>query len=289
MPSSTELSVHLKQALEQAIEKFVANDVGSPRRNAETLMMFTLGCDRAYLYAHPERGLTNDEAERYEQVVSERARGKPSQYITGHQEFWGLDLIVTPAVLIPRPETEHIIEATLELARTGGEVPLRIVDIGTGSGCVALALAHELPEAQVHAVDISEEALEVARINCERLDMGSRVELRQSDLLSAFSDSERFDFIVCNPPYVSELKPETVQKQVREFEPRMAVFAGATGLEAYERLIPQARERLAPGGWLVMEIGYSIENDVRALLAGWSEIRVKLDLQGIPRVIAARL
>src|SRR5690242_10732855 len=159
VPSSTELSVQLKQALDQAIERFIANDVGSPRLNAETLMMFTLGCDRAYLYAHPERELTNDEAERYEQVVSERAYGKPSQYITGHQEFWGLDLIVTPAVLIPRPETEHSVEATLELARERGSAKLRIVDIGTGSGCIALALAHELPEAQIHAADISEGAL----------------------------------------------------------------------------------------------------------------------------------
>jgi release factor glutamine methyltransferase len=290
VPSSTkQLSVQLKPALDQAIQKFIANDVGSPRLNAETLMMFTLGCDRAYLYAHPERELTNDEAERYEQVVSERARGKPSQYVTGHQEFWGLDLIVTPAVLIPRPETEHIVEATLELVRTIGEAPLRIVDVGTGSGCIALALAHELPYAEIHAGDISDQALEVARINCERLNMGSRVELRQSDLLSGFVENAKFDFIVCNPPYVSELKPETVQKQVREFEPHVAVFSGPTGLETYQRLIPQARERLAPGGWLVMEIGYSIENEVRALLAGWSEVRVKPDLQGIPRVIAARM
>jgi release factor glutamine methyltransferase len=150
-------------------------------------------------------------------------------------------------------------------------------------------LAHELPEAQIYAADISEDTLEVARINCERLNMGNRVELRHSDLLSGFAENDEFDFIVCNPPYVSELKPETVQKQVREFEPRTAVFSGPTGMEIYERLVPQARQRLAPGGWLVMEIGYSIENDVRALLAGWSEIRVKPDLQGIPRVIAARL
>lgn len=288
MPSSTKLAVQLKQALDQAIEKFINNEVGSPRLNAETLMMFTLDCDRAYLYAHPERALSNDEAERYEQIVSERASGKPSQYITGHQEFWGLDLIVTPAVLIPRPETEHIVEATLELA-PNRSAPLRIVDLGTGSGCIALALGHELPQATICAADISEEALEVARINCEHLNMASRIELRRSDLLNAFAESDKFDFIVCNPPYVSELKPETVQKQVREFEPRVAVFSGPTGLEAYERLIPQARDRLAPGGWLVMEIGYSIENDVRALLQGWTEIRVKADLQGIPRVIAARL
>lgn len=288
VPSSTKLAVQLKQALDHAIEKFIAHEVVSPRLNAETLMMFALSCDRAYLYAHPERELSNDQAARYEQAVNERARGKPAQYITGHQEFWGLDLIVTPAVLIPRPETEHVVEATLELVRDRS-APLRIADIGAGSGCIALALAHELPQAQISAADISEEALEIARINCQRLNMASRIELHRSDLLSGFAENETFDFIVCNPPYVSELKPETVQKQVREFEPRVAVFSGPSGLEAYERLIPQAREHLAPGGWLVMEIGYSIENDVRALLTGWSEVRVKPDLQGIPRVVAARL
>jgi release factor glutamine methyltransferase len=282
-------AVNLGTALHAAIEELEAHDVGSPRLNAETLLMFTLGCDRAYLYAHPERGLTADEAERYASAIAERARGRPSQYITGHQEFWGLDFIVTPAVLIPRPETEHSVEMVLELAKARAAEALQIADIGTGSGCIALALAHELPNAEIEACDISTDALEIARLNAERLDLSKRVHFRQSDLLSDFSGAEKYDFIVCNPPYVSELKPETVQRQVREYEPKIAVFSGKSGLEIYERLIPQARAHLNPGGWLVMEIGFSIENEVRSLLAGWPEIVVKPDLQGIPRVLAARL
>ena len=278
--------MQLKQALQRAIKELTANDVGSPRLNAETLLMFTLACDRAYLYAHPERELTPAEAGRYAQVVIERASGKPSQYIIGHQEFWGLDFLVSPAVLIPRPETEHIIEAVLELV-PDRNTTVRIMDVGTGSGCLALTLAHEYPRAEVHATDISSEALEIARINRERLDL-SRVKFHHCDLLEGLDDEGRFDLIVCNPPYVSEAQPEKVQRQVREFEPKVAVFAGPSGLEIYRRLIPQASDHLAKGGWLVMEIGFSIEAAVRELLAGWPEPRTRNDLQGIPRVIVAR-
>ncbi len=281
--------VTLRQALAAAIAELTANAVGSPRLNAETLLMFTLGCDRAYLYAHPERALTPEEASRYRAAVRERSTGKPAQYITGHQEFWGLDLVVSPAVLIPRPETEHVVETVLDLAR--GVARPRIVDVGTGSGCIALALAGELPEAEIEAVDISAEALEIAKANAARLQLEQRVRFRRSDLLQSFlvaGETERFDFVVSNPPYVPEDEPEKVQREVREFEPRVAVFAGPNGMTAYERLIPQAREVLKPGGWLAVEIGFSIEAPVRALLAGWSEVRVIPDLQGIPRVVAAR-
>src|SRR5262249_38740888 len=151
--------------------------VGSARLNAETLLMFTLGVDRAHLLAHPERELTSDESARYEAAVAERARGVPTQYITGHQEFWGLDFLVTPAVLIPRPETEHLIEAVLPLAR--GKQSPRIVDLGTGSGCVAVSLASELPEAIIEATDESAAALEIARANAARLGMAKRVAFRQ--------------------------------------------------------------------------------------------------------------
>jgi len=278
--------MRLKQTLQRAIENLTAHDVGSPRLNAETLLMFTLGCDRAYLYAHPERELSAEESERYSQVVGERANGKPSQYIIGHQEFWGLDFLVSPAVLIPRPETEHLIEAVLELAPDRAS-SLHIIDVGTGSGCLALTLAHEFPNAEVHGTDISNDALEIARINRERLDLG-RVKFHHCDLLEGLDGEGRFDLIISNPPYVSEAEPEKVQRQVREFEPKVAVFAGPTGLEIYRRLIPQAAGFLVPGGWLLMEIGFSIEAQVRELLQGWSEIRTRNDLQGIPRVIAAR-
>jgi release factor glutamine methyltransferase len=278
----------LKQAVDAAHDLFLKHDVPSPRLNAELLLMFVLDRDRAYLYAHPERALNAEEQSQYDEVVRERARGCPTQYITGHQEFWGLDLIVSPSVLIPRPETEHVVETVLELvSRRDPWQRLRLVDVGTGSGCIALALATELPMAEIHACDISEEALEIARINAARLRLGYRILVRRSDLLSIYA-GEQFDFVVCNPPYVGELEADKVQKQVREFEPKNAVFSGQEGMEIYQQLIPQAHTVLNPGGWLVMEIGYSAEEKVKALLSGWSDVRTTADLQGIPRVIAAR-
>ena len=280
--------MQLKQAVDSAYELFVANDVPSPRLNAELLLMFVLGQERAYLYAHPERELTAEEQDRYDEVIRERARGCPTQYIIGHQEFWGLDLLVSPAVLIPRPETEHLIEAVLELIkRREPEEKLRLVDVGTGSGCIALALASELPQAEIHACDLSDEALEMARANAARLGVENRIAFRKSDLLSAYA-GETFDFVVSNPPYVGESEADKVQRQVREFEPKVAVFSGQEGMDIYRRLIPQAKEALKPGGWFAAEIGFSAESKVRELLAGWDEVQVTPDLQGIPRVIAAR-
>jgi release factor glutamine methyltransferase len=272
--------------------------------NAELLIMFTLSCDRAYLYAHPERELTSDEMRRYDEALSRRASGVPAQYITGHQEFWGLDLIVTPAVLIPRPETEHVVEAVLELAprrhskqnqnqnqrqRTGVSAPhnLRILDVGTGSGAIALALAKEFPTAQINATDISLQALEVARANAARHNLTSRVEFRGADLLQGFL-LDSLDFVISNPPYVGDSEEDSVQLEVRKFEPRQAVFAGPTGLEVIERLIPQARQALRPGGFLILEISGTIAEQVQSLLSNWDEVEIQNDLQGIARVAIAR-
>jgi len=257
--------------------------------NAELLLMFTLGCDRAYLHAHPERELTVDEKTRYDAALANRARGVPAQYITGHQEFWGVDLIVTPAVLIPRPETEHVIETVLDcVGRAPSPAsPLRILDVGTGSGCIALSLAKELPQAEIHATDISAAALEVARANAARHKLESRIQFREADLLAGFENNP-FDFIVSNPPYVGESEEDQVQLEVRKFEPRNAVFAGPTGVEAIARLIPQAYSALKPGGWLIMEISGTIAEEVKHLLRDWNEVRIKPDLQSIPRVVQAR-
>ena len=262
--------------------------------NAELLIMFTLDCDRAYLYAHPERELTSDEMQRYDEALARRATGVPAQYITGHQEFWGLDFIVSPAVLIPRPETEHVVEAVLELAKPDGRGrpslhDLRIVDVGTGSGAIALALAKELPTAEIHATDISSEALEVARANAARHELTSRIEFHWGDLLGGLPPA-LFDFVVSNPPYVGDSEEESVQLEVRKFEPRNAVFAGPTGVEVIERLIPQAREALRPGGWLVFEISGTIADRVRSRLSSWDwhEVAIRNDLQGIARVAISR-
>ena len=272
--------------------------------NAELLIMFTLDRDRAYLYAHPERELTPDEMHRYDEALARRATGVPAQYITGHQEFWGLDLIVSPAALIPRPETEHVVETVLELVsgvrpeqnqdqsqkpRTGVSAPhdLRIVDVGAGSGAIALALAKELPSAEIHATDISPEALEVARANAARHELTSRIKFHRADLLNGLPHGQ-FDFVVSNPPYVGESEEDSVQLEVRKFEPRNAVFAGPTGMEVIDRLIPQAQTVLRPGGWLVFEISGTIADRVRSLLSAWDEFAIMNDLQGIARVAIAR-
>ena len=295
--------MQLKASLNAAIARLTTADVPSPRLNAETLLTFMLNCDRAYLFAHPERELTPDEQTSYDRVLGERSRGVPAQYITGHQEFWGMDLIVSPAVLIPRPETEHVVETVLELFKSdlglrtsglgtdsearGQRSEVRILDVGTGSGAIALALARELPRAEIQAVDSSFTALEIARANAACLQLDSRIQFHQADLLDGLR-AESFDFIVSNPPYVGDSEEEEVQLEVRKFEPRNAVFAGPTGLEVIERLIPQAYECLRPGGWLVMEISGTIADSVKVLLREWDDLRVVPDLQSIPRVIRAR-
>ena len=280
--------MQLKQALASAVDRLEAADIGSPRMNAEVLLMFVLGVNRAYLYAHPERELTREEETRYDEALAQRATGMPSQYITGHQEFWGLDFIVSPAVLIPRPETEHLVETVLELAR---EIPRpRIVDVGTGSGCIALALAYELKNADVYGLDVSADALEIARANAARLRLDAQVHFARSNILQTRTNVHDFDFVVSNPPYVGFGEADKVQKSVRDFEPRVAVFAGEQGLDVIAPLVQQAHAALKPGGWLALEIGYSMRDAVLTLLCStmWEDIRVVPDLQGIPRVVAGK-
>jgi release factor glutamine methyltransferase len=306
--------VQLKPSLTAAISRLTADNAPSPRLNAELLLMFILNCDRAYLHAHPERELTVTEQSCYQTALAERGRGVPAQYITGHQEFWGMDLIVTPAVLIPRPETEHAIETVLELARARADsenaelenvgqalwpatsihvdnaansVHFHIADVGTGSGCIALALAKELPQAEIHATDNSPAAIEVARANAARHQLESRIHFLEVDLLTGLRP-ETFDFVVSNPPYVGESEENQVQLEVRKFEPRNAVFAGPTGLEVIARLIPQAHAALRPGGWLVLEISGTIAPQVQHLLQSWNEVLLIPDLQSIPRIARAR-
>ena len=280
--------MQLKQALTSAVQQLESADIGSPRLNGETLLMFVLGVNRAYIYAHPERELTSEEHARYDEVIAQRSHGVPSQYITGHQEFWGLDLVVSPSVLIPRPETEHLVETVLDLAR--GRSALRIVDVGTGSGCIALALAHELKDAEVYGVDLSADALEIARANAARLQLEARVRFLQSDVLEVFADEHNLDFVVSNPPYVALDERDKVQRSVRDFEPHMAVFGGDKGLDVLNPLIEQSHIALKPGGYLAMEIGYSMRDAVLKLLSStmWEEPKSFPDLQGIPRVIVAK-
>jgi release factor glutamine methyltransferase len=274
----------LKQAFDAALRRLEQADTPSPRLSAELLLMFTLGCTRAYLFTYPERELTDDEIARYGEAIARRCTGEPAQYITGHQEFFGRDFLVSPAVLIPRPETEHLIEAMLELFSR--ESRLDILDVGTGSGCIAVTLAKEFPRSRLIAVDISPEALDIAQANAARLE--ARVEFTQSDLLSGLAPEREFDVIVSNPPYVGELESDKVQRQVKDFEPHIAVFGGQHGMDMIHRLLPQAWQHLKPGGWFLMEIGYSTTEPVRSAMHAWSNFRIIPDLQGIPRVVVAR-
>ena len=277
--------MQLREALAAAVQQLEDAAVGSPRLNAEMLLMFVLGVGRAYLYGHPERELTAPEEDSYAEAIAERARGVPAQYIIGHQEFWGLDFVVTPAVLIPRPETEHVVEAALELAQ-GIERP-RIVDVGTGSGCIALALASEMKRAEIEAVDISPEALEIAKANAVRLQLAQRVRFRTGNLLEGFG-VEEFDLVVSNPPYVGECEADKVQAEVRKFEPHVAVFGGPLGTEIVTRLLAQAHRVLKPGGHVLVEIGFSQSEKVREMAAAFEDVRFVEDLQGIPRVLVGR-
>ena len=296
--------MQLRSALQQGLKTLLAHHVPSAELAAELLLMHAVGCDRGYLHAHPEAEVLPESLERYVRMIEERSTGKPTQYITGRQEFWGLDFEVTPDVLIPRPETEHVVERVLELAARealGKESPLRIVDVGTGSACIALALAHEFRKAEIYATDISEPALAVARANAQRLGMADRVTFLECDLLDCFLDDQAarpkggesllntFDFVVSNPPYVGRDELDSVQREVREFEPRLAWGGLEQGDEVYRRLLPQALQVLRPGGFVVMEIGYNMAERVSRLFGeGWSELEVRPDLAGIPRVVSAR-
>jgi release factor glutamine methyltransferase len=297
-------------ALKEGMARLRGANVPSSTLAAELLLMHVLGRDRAWIYAHPEEPLDSAAAENYFGLLERRAAGEPTQYLTGKQEFWGLEFEVTPAVLIPRPETEHVVEVALERLgeergikinmRTGAPMPaLRVADVGTGSGCIAIALAHELPHAAIVATDISSDALAVARRNAERHHVAGRIRFVQTDLLQdrlresrAAGDSELFDLIVSNPPYVARNEAAELPREVRDHEPEAALFGGPTGTELYARLIEEAAELLAERGILVLELGYNCADAVRAILSrqrAWVNVSITNDLAGIPRVIAAEL
>jgi release factor glutamine methyltransferase len=276
--------LNIKQALAEGAAK-LQGITAQPRRDAELFLLRILKRDRAFLLTHPDALLTEEQTAQYGAWLSRRAAHEPVQYILGEQEFFGLAFEVTPDVLIPRPETEHLVEALLKRVRRLQQ--MRIADVGTGSGAIAVALACALPQSQITALDISSAALAVARRNATRHQVADRMRFLESDLLSAVMD-ESFDAIVSNPPYIPEAERESLEAQVREYEPAGALFAGASGLEVYERLIPQAQAALRAGGWLLMEIGHGQRDALAQLLAGWSNVIFVEDLQGIPRVACAQ-
>ena len=278
------------------------------RRDAETLLLHLTGKNRAWLLAHLDDPFGGCTAVQFAALLNRRLTGEPIQYITGEAEFYGLPFHVTPAVLIPRPETEHLVEQAIALAtimpgapsmesaiseRHGWETSSvsawagSILDVGTGSGVIAVTLAHHLPHARITAIDLSADALRIAEENAKRNHVAIR--FLQGDLLAPVS-SETFDLIVSNPPYVSSADRDALDVEVRDFEPAQALFADDDGLEVYRRLIPAAFRSLAPGGFLVLEIGCGQSDAVNTLLAaaGFQQIHITPDLQGIPRVLTAQ-
>jgi release factor glutamine methyltransferase len=310
--------VDVRTALKRGIAELRDANVPSYTLAAELLLLHVLGRDRAWLYAHPEEVIPGLDAHRFLSLILRRAEGEPTQYITGKQEFWGLEFEVTPDVLIPRPETEHVIEVALDrLAvreiragrkRTLTGDGLHIIDVGTGSGCIAIALAKELPSARILATDISVAALAVARRNAVRHDVADRIHFFESNLLDSLpveaphavplpvkastldtTLAGSFDLIVSNPPYIGRNESETLQREVREHEPELALYGGEEGYELYADLIAQAANHLKPSGLLVLELGHNSLPAVQPLLdlPNWANVGVTNDLAGIPRVIAA--
>ena len=274
------MTIH--KALQQGCALLEEAGVAVPRLTAEVLLSHALGCERAYLYGHPEAEVDEAAYIHYGRSLYERIRGKPTQYITKRQEFFGREFLVTPDVLIPRPETEHLVEAALAAA-PGAQ---RIVDVGCGSGAIAVTLSLER-KTEVLGTDVSLPAIRVARENSRRL--GARTRFIVCDVLACFRPRS-LDLIVSNPPYVAHSEAEGMQREVRDFEPHQALFSGETGMEIYQRLEAEAAGCLRPGGVLVMELGFRAHDAVRAMLGGaWRDVRVTEDLAGIPRVICARL
>jgi release factor glutamine methyltransferase len=289
-------ATELRAALRAAIARLEESGVPSAPLAAELLLMHVLQRDRTWLYAHPEFELSPEDAAAYAHLIERRSEGVPTQYLTGRQEFWGLEFQVGPGVLIPRPETEHTIELALERLGARRAEPLRIVDVGTGSGCIAIALARELPRAEIVATDISAAALDYAQRNAARHGVSKRIQFLRADLLEAAMGAlgraeSRFDLIVSNPPYVGRNDAGSLPREVREHEPAEALFAGDDGLQIYPALIDEAARKLAPSGIVVLEIGYNGAQYVGSLLSAsqWTDLRVTRDLAGIERVISARL
>ena len=289
----------VRTALKKGIAQLREAEVPSFTLAAELLLLHTLERDRTWLYAHPEELLRDTDMQRFFALLARRAAGEPTQHLTGKQEFWGLEFEVTADVLIPRPETEHVIEVTLDrlaLAELRHGRPqitrgqgLRIADVGTGSGCIAIALAKELPAAEIYATDISAPALAVARRNALRHGVAERICFAETSLLGNDDAPHFFDLILSNPPYVGRREAASLAREVREHEPKIALYGGEEGHEFYGRLIAEAARHLKREGILVVELGHDSLPAVQVLLepARWINVSVTNDLQGVPRVLAA--
>ena len=281
------MTISIAEAILQGSHKLRKAGVPEARREAGSLLAFVLDKDRTFMLAHADDAISEDEVSRFQAMLDLRAQGKPAQYIMGRQEFYGLEFEVTPEVLIPRPETELLVESALKLVSK--DSPVSICDVGTGSGCIAVTLLRQLPLARVVALDVSPAALEIANRNAARHKVTDRIEFVLSDCFAALAQ-QHFDLIVSNPPYVAEGAVATLQREVRDYEPRMALTAGADGLDVIRRLVSGATDFLEPGGHLVVEIGFDQHEAVGELIDSetWRLLDIHQDLQGIPRIVALR-
>lgn len=300
-------AMDVRSALRHGIAQLRASHVPSDTLAAELLLLQVMQRDRTWIYAHPETMLTDAESQAYQSLLDRRSSGIPTQHLTAKQEFWGLEFEVTPDVLIPRPETEHLIEVALDRlalrelhagrSNKNDGPGLRIADIGTGSGCIVIALAKEFPQADFLATDISSAALCVAQRNAARHGVADRIRFVESNLFESILDSPpasrhsplSFDLILSNPPYVGRREAHALPREVREHEPELALFGGEEGYELYADLISQSAQNLKPGGLIVLEMGHDSLPAVRPLFDSpdWTNVGVANDLSGIPRVIAA--
>lgn len=277
------MSVSIGSALSEAARTLAAN-ISEPRLDAALLLSHVIGRDRAFLIAHPEVTIAGPQLKEFEELIARRAQGEPLQYLTGHQEFFKLDFEVTPDVLIPRPETELIVEAALELVDPNAA--FAFADLGIGSGCLAVSILNECRKARALGIDISEQALRITQRNAERHRVANRLSLIQSDLFDAISVTEMFDLIVSNPPYVSDDEMKTLQREVQR-EPRAALAGGSDGLALIRRLLLEAPGHLRRGGYLIFEFGINQDVSIRDLVDRevWKLIEIRNDLQQIPRMI----
>lgn len=279
---------NISEILKKATEILRASGIAEPRREANSLLAFALAKSKTFLIAHSEYELSGEEEISFRAVLQRRAGREPLQYITGKQEFYGLDFIVTPDVLIPRPETEMIVENALEILKLR-EKETRFCEIGVGSGCISVAILHNARAASAVGLDVSEKALEIAQKNAEKHLVAKRLSLKVSDVFSGLTD-EKFDFIVSNPPYIPLEDIESLQAEVRDFEPLNALTDGGKGLSIIEKIIADAPRFLKPNGFLLMEIGFGQAAGVKRMFdAGiWQHVEILPDLQGIGRMIKAR-
>ena len=293
MTEGFEETLTVAEALREAASRLRAAGLAEPRREAATLLSHALGRDRAFLVTHADDPVDAAHLAAFRAQVARRAAGEPFQYIAGRQEFYGLEFEVTPDVLIPRPETELLVEEALKLLEGSG-APL-LCDVGTGSGCIAVTLLHERADARCLALDVSPAALAVAARNAARHRVGERLRLLASDCFEALRAGGhvglRFDLVASNPPYIAEAELEGLQKEVRDHEPRVALTPGGDGLAVVRRLVAEAPRFLKPGGHLLVEIGFDQHERVAALIdpAVWTLLGIHRDLQGIPRTVALRL